>query len=208
MLMMPAASGYLLIDCNFPLAIVGRGDSATFTSCSSGHAGVRPRSAPQRVLVVRTVAGHTVPAMPVGCTPQLAQVLGSSSELSELLQLLVLTEMTLHCRSKGHIDTETCSRPMNISAEQAFIPGVSHFNGYFMTLNLAVQRVSVKRQGTLIGAFHSTLHGSEGGSPSCVVDSDVVCRLTVWESNLRELLSLLPPNCWSVSEASGTGIPT
>ena len=79
----------------------------------------------------------------------------------------------------------------NISAEQAFISGVSHFNGHFMTLNLAVQRVSVQRQDTLIRDFHSILHGSEGGSSSSFVDPDVVCRHTVWESNLRELLSLL-----------------
>ena len=79
----------------------------------------------------------------------------------------------------------------NISAEQAFISGVSHFNGHFMTLNLAVQRVSVQRQDTLIRDFHSILHGSEGGSSSSFVDPDVVCRHTVLESNLRELLSLL-----------------
>ena len=29
-------------------------------------------------------------------------------------------------------------------------------------------------QGTLLGVSHSTLHGSEGGSPSCFVDSDAV----------------------------------
>ena len=80
---------------------------------------------------------------------------------------------------------------MNVSAEQAFISGVLHFFGHFMTLNHAVYWVSVQRQDTLIGAFHSILHGSECGSPSCSVDSDVVCRHTVWESNIRELLSLL-----------------
>ena len=31
---------WLLIDCNFLLAIVGRRDSQTYTSCSSGFAGV------------------------------------------------------------------------------------------------------------------------------------------------------------------------
>ena len=98
----------LLIDCNFPFAIVGRRDSQTSTSCCSCvhmcdrellHRGCLLYVLWLGILYLRCWWMHS----------QLAQVLGSSSDLSELLQLLVLTEMILHCRSKGHCDTETCS---------------------------------------------------------------------------------------------------
>ena len=65
-----------------------------------------------------------------------------------------------------------------------------------MTLNLAVQRVSVQRQDTLFSAFHSTLHGSEVGSPNCFVDSDVVCRHTGNQISVSCFLSFTKLLVW------------
>ena len=91
---------WLLIDCNFPFAIVGRRESLT---------------------------------------PRLAQVLVSSSELSELLQLSpCLGRNDSSLSVEGTLRYGNMLMSMNISAEQAFISGVSHFNGHFMTLDLAV----------------------------------------------------------------------
>ena len=42
------------------------------------------------------------------------------------------------------------------------------------------------------GVSHSTLHGSEGGSPSCFVDWCVVCRHTVWEDRSHRPFFMYP----------------
>ena len=39
--------------------------------------------------------------------------------------------------------------------------------------------------------IQSTLHGLEGGSPSCFVDSDVVRRHLVWEHQRLHVINLL-----------------
>ena len=112
---------WLLIDCNFLLGIVGRRDSQTFTSCSSAiqvcdrellHSGC--------LLCVLWLS-----ILYLQCRLDvLHNWLRCLDHHQRLLQLLVRCGNTL--------------TSMNISAEKAFISSVSHFNGHFMTLNLAV----------------------------------------------------------------------
>ena len=98
------------------------------------------------------------------------------------------------------------------------LPIKSHPIGHFTTVNLAASRFSAQRHGTLIGAFHSTLHGSQDGSPSCFVDSDIVCRHLVWGSSAatspcnqpslrRHPMNLRPAISWGERENECIAFP-
>ena len=95
---------------------------------------------------------------------------GSSTGL--LAQLRQLQKMQL-CR---------CNQTL-CHCDTGRLPIDSDPKGHSTTTNLAAWRFGVQRQGTLLGAFHSTLHGSECSFLSCFIDSNVVCRCTVWESS-------------------------
>ena len=56
-----------------------------------------------------------------------------------------------------------------------------------MTMNLALHRFGAQRQDTHCGDSHSTFHRSEGGFPSCFIDSNVVHRHLVRERDVMFL---------------------
>ena len=171
---------WLLIDCNFPLAIVGRRDSQTFTSCSSAV------QVCDRELLHSGYEGTPVHSFKVDravatdLTSEDSSTLHPPSDAASRARDPTHTVMALHLvRSTGRCapQTEPCCSAFPCARNPRLLacPSVPEFGA----------------SDTLISAFHSTLHGSEGGSPSCFVDSDVVCRHTVWETSLRELLFLL-----------------
>ena len=100
---------WLLIDCNIPFAIPGRRDSQTFTSCSSAVHVCDRELLQSGCLLYVLWPGILYLRCRLDVLHNWLRCLDHYQSFLNCMQLLVLTEMILHSRSKGHFDTETCS---------------------------------------------------------------------------------------------------